>query len=255
MLGWFKRLWSEATAHSTPADRARALVEQPTWPDEGPLLPFPSPELTTHYVLPLRWSLHYALTETQWRDLRKRHRQLYPNSELCSCPKRCKANTLDEAWRYDHAAHTKIFLGAEFICPGCHWFKTLPWRMRTWLEQRNGLLPPMSKPPHIIECLGWSQQQVDAMRDRDLIRHEAEAASLTELARQVQQGVAAIIPSPPERLSPQELERFVRPGQAMVVPWRVDLSGLERYGYSPGEIDRFVDRMYALAAKRMAGDQ
>src|SRR5947209_3217962 len=54
-----------------------------------------------HYVLPPLWSLAFALTDKQWRDLRERHKRLHPGSEHCSCPKRCKSNTLDEHWRYD----------------------------------------------------------------------------------------------------------------------------------------------------------
>jgi hypothetical protein len=145
-------------------------------------------------------------------------------------------------------------LGAAFICPGCHWFKTPPWRIQTWLEQQNGLLPALSKPPHVIDCLGWTQQQVDALRQSDLEKHRAQTILLARLDEQVQQGRAAIVPAPPERLSPLELEKLVRPGQIMVVPWRVDLSALTKYGYSQTEIVVFEQRMYKLAAKRMSGN-
>ncbi|OAI46049.1 hypothetical protein AYO44_12005 [Planctomycetaceae bacterium SCGC AG-212-F19] len=77
---------------------------------------------------------------------------------------------------------------------------------------------------------------------------------LARLVQQVQQGRAAIVPAPPERLSPLELEKLVRPGQIMVVPWRVDLSALTQYGYSQSEIVVFEQRMYKLAAQRMSED-
>jgi hypothetical protein len=77
---------------------------------------------------------------------------------------------------------------------------------------------------------------------------------LARLDQQVQQGRAAIVPAPPERLSALELEKLVKPGQVMLVPWRVDLSALTRYGYSQSEIVVFEQRMYNLAAKRMAGE-
>jgi hypothetical protein len=236
-------------------DKLSPISDRPAeWPDDGPLPELEPSEPTTHYVLPLQWSLHFALTKKQWRDLRERHKKLSPEWDHCECPKRCKANTLDERWRYDDATHTKSFLGAAFICPGCHWLKTPPWRIKTWHGQQNGLLPVTSKPPHVLDCLGWTQQQVDALRDRDLKKHRAETVLLARLDQQVQQGKAAIVPAPPERLSPQELERLVKPGQIMVVPWRIDLTALTRYGYSQSEIVVFEQRMYKLAAKRMAGD-
>lgn len=203
--------------------------------------------------MPLRWSLSYALTEKQWEDLRERYKKLSPEWDRCACPKRCKAKSLDEKWRYDHATHTKTFLGAAFICAGCHWLKTPPFRIKTWLELQNGVVPKSSKPPHIIDCLSWTQQQLDALRDRDLKEHKAEAALLAQLERQVQQGRAVFVPAPLERISPQELERLVRPGQIMVVPWRIELSTLAGCGYLASEIVVFEQRMYDLAAKRMAG--
>jgi hypothetical protein len=244
MLALLKKLWSRLSGHLPDDDVS----------DEGPLTVLESSEPTIHYLLPLRWSLHYALSEKQWNNMRQRHRELFPNSGRCSCPKRCKANTLDETWRYDHSTHTKVFRGAQFICPGCHWLKTPPWRIQTWLEQRDGLLPALTKAPHVIECLGWTQQRVDALRNSDLERHRAESIVLARLGQQVQQGKAAIIPAPPERLSTLELEKHFRPGQVMVVPWRVDLSALMSYGYSNSEIAVFVERMYKLAAKRMTQD-
>jgi len=249
-----KKLWSQLTAQPPTGVPSPTPNRRADWPDEGPFPDLEPSERTTHYVLPLRWSLHYALTEKQWRDLRERHKELFPDWDHCSCPKRCKANTLDEKWRYDEGQHTKILLGAAFICPGCHWLKTPPWRIQTWLEQDNGLLPALSKSPHVIDCLGWTQEQVDALRESDLKKHRAQTMLLARLDQQVQEGRAAIVPAPPERLSRQELEKLVKPGQVMVVPWRIDLSALTRYGYSQSEIIVFEQRMYKLAAKRMAGD-
>lgn len=254
MLDLLKIIWSRVTGQRSAAHPSPCLPRAADWPDDGPLPELEAAEPTTHYVLPLRWSLHYALTEKQWRTFRDRHKELYPDSDRCSCPKHCKANTLDEKWSYDSATHTKIFLSATFICPGCHWFKTPPWRILTWIKQENGLLPTTVKPPHIVDCLGWTQQQVDALRERDLKKHQMELVLIARLEQQVQHGRAAMLPAPPERLSPQQLESLVKPGQVMVVPWRVDLTALTRYGYTQDEIAIFEQRMFKLAAKRMAVD-
>src|SRR5436190_14362433 len=96
-----------------------------------------------YYLLPLKWSLHYVMTEKEWQGLRNRVKQINPNWDSCPvCPNRCKANSLDEAWEYDNENHVKHFLEAKFICPGCHWFKTLPWRIETWLKMERGEMPP-----------------------------------------------------------------------------------------------------------------
>jgi hypothetical protein len=207
--------------------------------------------LSLLFVLPRKWSLYYCLTQTQWRKLRVRHKNLDPNWERCSCPKSCKADSLDENWNYDRAIHTKVFLGAAFICKGCHWLKSLPHRIDTWLRQQAGRLPEISKPPHIIDCLGWSQEEVDALREQDLRLHRAQSGKLEKVVQEIQQGKAAVIPSPIERLSPQQVSGLIKPDQVAVVPWRVDLSALSRYGYSPSEITAFEQRMYEVAAERM----
>jgi hypothetical protein len=125
--------------------------------------------------------------------------------------------------------------------------------MKTWIELQQGKLPLASTPPHIIDCLGWTKQQLDRLRDRDFNKHRAEKALLARLEQQVQQKTAVILPTPTERLPPQQLEQLVKPGQTMIVPWRVDLSALARYGYSESEIAVFQQRMYRLAESRMAG--
>ena len=56
----------------------------------------PTPQEQTHYVLPLLWSLAYALTDKQWQGVRVRHKQLHPEWERCDCPNRCKSHALDE---------------------------------------------------------------------------------------------------------------------------------------------------------------
>jgi hypothetical protein len=109
----------------------------------------------------------------------------------------------------------------------------------------------MSKPLHIIDCLGWSQEQVDVLRQRDLRRHQLESSSLQRVVQQAQKGKAAVVPSPVERLTPAEVSSFIRPGQVAVVPWRLDLSALSRYYYSAAEIEAFEQRMYDVAADRM----
>jgi hypothetical protein len=205
-------------------------------------------EMTAHYVLPLNWSLYYARTKTQWRGLRERHKKLVPDWERCpSCPGGCKAKTLDEEWQYDYASHTKTFTGAAFICNGCHWLKSPAMRLKTWAMPP----PPFTKPSHLIECLGWTQEMVDARRERDLRRETSDSAALTKLSQKVQQGKATIVPAPIDRLAPGEIEARVQPGQLIVLPWRVDIQRLSVYGYSDDEITTFESRMYDVAAKRI----
>lgn len=205
----------------------------------------------TEYVLPLRWSLYYALTDSQWRRFRQRHKQLHPAWEKCACPKKCTADTLDEMWEYDQGTHTKIFVGAQFICRGCHWLKTPPLRMKTWLEQQQGSLPALTKRPHIVDCLGWSDDRVDALRTHDLQEHRQQMAQLLRLEQNVKAGQAAFVPAPLEQMVPGALAQFARPGQTLIVPWRVDLSALTRYGYVADQIAAFEKAMYDLARERI----
>ena len=205
-----------------------------------------------HYVLPLRWSLHYALTNKQWNSVRERFKQLDPSWESCSCPKRCTANSLDEKWNYDHERHTKTFRGAAFVCRGCHWLKSPPWRVQTWLKDQDGKLAPLSKQPHIVHCLGWTQQQVDDLRRNDLETHKIQAKQVSQMEVQIRQGQAAVVPSPVDRLTPKEHEELVNKEATMIAPWRVDLSTLQEFGFSTDDIGLFEKRMYKLASKRMA---
>lgn len=253
MLVLLKKIWKLFATRLSVNDGSRICEGEANSPDEDPLPDLEPPESGTHYVLPRRWSLHYALTKKQWSEFRHRLQQHYQVWERCSCPKGCKANTLDEIWRYESSSHTKILQGAKFICPGCHWRKTPPWRIQTWLELESGQLIIISKPPHIIDCLGWTQKQVDALRDRDLKEHQELSLLLAQLEMQVQKGTAAILPAPPDQLSPQDLKRLLKPGQIMVVLWRIDLSALSRFGFSQTEIVMFEERMRKLASKRMAG--
>ena len=211
-------------------------------------VPIPlEPHEQAEHVLPLLWSLHYALTEKQWRGVRDRHKRLFSNWAECECPKRCKANTLDELWEYDHTRHIKTFMGAKFICAGCHWLKSPGARIKTWTRPN----PPMTKPPHIIDCLGWTQERVDNLRAHDLREDHSRQVGISKLSQQVQQGQATTMPTPVEHLSTAELEKFLASEQSMIAPWRVDLSRLSVYEYTTDEIQVFEKRMYDLAAKRM----
>jgi hypothetical protein len=208
------------------------------------------------WVLPLRLSLFFSLTEKQWKDVRERHKKLFPGWERCpSCPKMCKTHDLDEKWSYDSKTHTKVFLSAQYICKGCHWFKTPTLRLKTWLDQQQGILPPMLKLPHIIDCLGYSQEQVEALRDSDLREHQGRIVQLAQIDQGVKEGKAALLPAPAERLPQGELQRLVRPGQLMVAPFRVNLAALAIYRYSESEIAVFEERMYQFAAKRIAASE
>jgi hypothetical protein len=203
------------------------------------------------HLLPLKWSLSYALPDKQWKEMKERYKKLNPEWERCKCPKRCPAAALDEEWRYDQENHIKVFVGANFLCRGCHWFKSLPHRMQTWLKQERGAMPKLTKPPHIIDCLGLTQDQVDAIRDHDLQLHKRESRNNDELVQKVRLGKAVILFAPVERLSKQVVSRFAKPDQLLVVPWRVDLTSLAQYGYSQKQVKVFEELMYVIAAKRM----
>jgi hypothetical protein len=123
--------------------------------------------------------------------------------------------------------------------------------LQTWLKSRAGALPPPVKPPHIIHCLRWTQNEVDALRDKDFREHQDQLMQLTKLDQSVRKGTAALVPAPLERLSPVQLQQLVKPGQIIIVPWRVDLSALANYGYNAQQIAAFENRMYEVATKRM----
>ncbi len=180
-------------------------------------------ELNVYHVLPLQWSLYYVITSKEWKDFRERVKQKDPGWDRCACPKRCRADTLDEEWKYDKQHHVKRFASAKFICGGCHWLKSPPWRIQTWLKQQAAELPDLDRKPHITDCLGWSEGRVIALREGDLAEHSAQ---IEELAR---------------------IEAHVEAGKALVVPWSVDLSALKKYGYSSKEVKRFGERMMTQA--------
>jgi hypothetical protein len=195
------------------------LADRPfEWSDDGPLPDLQEERAVIRYVLPRQWSLRFALTKKQWKNIRDRHKKHFPEWEYCACHRRYKANTLDEEWKYDDDTHTKIFIGAAFICPGCHWLKSLPWRISTWLRAENELLQPAIKPHHMIDCLEWTEQAVESLRVQDLKVDQTEKLVLARLDSQFQEGKAAVVPGAPEGISDQELERLVKPGQVMVVP-------------------------------------
>lgn len=172
------------------------------------------------YLLPLKWSLHFVMTKSEWKGFRNRVKTVNPDWEKCpTCPRQCKATSLDEDWEYDRKHHVKQFVSAKFICSGCHWFKTLPWRIETWLKVERGEMPPATKAPHIITCLGWTSERVAELHRKDLARHRQEAQRL----RKIQAEVLA--------------------GEAEIRYWKVALSALNQYGYSPQEIAEFEKRM------------
>jgi hypothetical protein len=191
------------------------------------------------------------MTEGQWKKFRERVKKQNPNWTECPlCPKKCKTNTLDEQWRFDDVTHTKVFLKATFICPGCHWLKSLPWRRETWLKQQQASPSPAAKPPHIIDCLGWAQERVDALREKDLRGHQVETAQVAHFQQQVKEGKATVLPAPDV---PKEKRADLEArGQTIILPWWIDLAALAQYGYTEPEIASFEKAMYKLAEKRMA---
>lgn len=187
--------------------------------------------LNVYHVLPLQWSLYYVITRKKWKDFRERVKGKDPGWNRCSCPKTCRADTLDEDWEYEQEHHLKRFLSAKFICRGCHWLKSPPWRIQTWVKKEAAELPDLDRKPHITDCLGWSEAKVTALRERDLAEHSAQ---IEELAR---------------------IEADVSAGKALKVPWSVDLSALEEYGYSSREVKRFAERMMAHAWRTLQQDE
>ena len=179
-------------------------------------------EKKVYYLLPLQWSLHYVTTEKEWQAFRSRVKEANPGWEKCpSCPNGCKANSCDEVWNYDWEYHVKRLVKAEFICPGCHWFKTLPWRMETWQKMKRGEMPPITKPPHIISCLGWTQEEVDKLRKQDMALQKKEAQDEDTRRREINTGIAET--------------RY----------WTAELSALGQYSYLPEEIAEYERRMNA----------
>lgn len=159
------------------------------------------------------------MTKREWQDFRNRVKKLNPRWYKCSCPKGCKADSLDERWHYDYKNHIKRFAKAEFICRGCHWLKTPSWRIQTWLDIEAGRLLPPKKPPHIIRCLGWTEAQVERLRKKDLEEYQCETEAQEEILREYSKGRVEI--------------RF----------WKVDLTAMKRYGYSEDEIAVYEERM------------
>ena len=203
------------------------------------------------HVLPFRWSLFYALKRSEWAELRRRHRWRFLDYKRCKCPNGCRAKQFDEHWKYDYATFTKTFQGAEYICAGCHWLKSPPFRIRTWRQQEQGTLQAPTGTPHIIGCLEWTQAEVDSLRRMDLNKYRKIQADTARMTNQLQRGEATMAPAPIEQMPPQERDTLLASGKAVYVPWRIDLANLTIYGYSVDEIAQFEKRMSDLAAERM----
>ena len=99
-----------------------------------------------------------------------------------------------------------------------------------WARKKAGKLPPAVNPPHIIDCLGWTEQQVEELERQDL-KQEIEENKAMETA-----------------LSELQL------GKARIVLWKANLSALTRYDYRASEISDFEARMLALAAPEGPAD-
>ena len=181
-------------------------------------------------MLPLKWSLFYCMTKSEWQDFRDRVKSLNPAWQRCSCPKKCRANVCDEVWDYDRRRHTKIFRHAHFICQGCHWLKSPAFRIKTWLGEIRGEGPAPGKIPHIIRCLGWTPEQVKELARSDLQRfffdeEEKRVAVSSDLSKDI----------------------------AVVRAWDIDLTRLGDYGYSREFILSLEMRMQLDALMRVDG--
>jgi len=181
-----------------------------------------------YYLLPLQWSLYYYMTTSEWRKFREYVKTVNPQWEKCDCPKGCKANSLDEKWQYNHENHIKRFITAKYICPGCHWLKTPPWRIDLWLRIEQGIVPDITEDGHIIRCLGWNIEKVKLLRERDMLEHRKEIEEKTRI------------------------ESEVKSGKADIAYWKIDLSLLKGYGYTDSEISEFTRRMNNLEQKRIS---
>ena|SRR2546426_1668190 len=183
-------------------------------------------EKEVHYLLPLQWSLYFVMTKGEWEDFRNRVKAINPNWQICSCPQGCRADSCDERWEYDQRRHIKRFIEAQFICRGCHWLKTPPVRVQTWLKQESEDRPQPINTPHIIRCLGWTEEQVQKLREMDLEEWSLQNEQM------------------------EELEEDVRKGKSRTAYWGIELSKLKRYRYSAGEIASLETRMVIRAQAR-----
>lgn len=186
-------------------------------------------EKKVEFLLPLKWSLHYIMTAKEWEDFRSRVKEFKSGWNKCSCPNKCRANDCDEQWEYDNDKHTKRFVRAKFICRGCHWLKTPPFRVETWLKDESGLLGPPTRVPHIYRCLGWTKAQVKKLREDDLKQDQRQNQELKKIKREVRAGKAE--------------ERY----------WDIDLSAMKQYGYSETEIEGYTIAMRVEAISREFG--
>jgi hypothetical protein len=166
------------------------------------------------------------MTPHEWRLLRARVQQRSPNAGRCGCSRRCLANSLDEQWEYVEDRHLKRFLGARLLCPGCHWLASRTRRIETWHALKACRRSHVIR-PHLVECLGWTKRQVNALRKQDLADYSAE---LRELA---------------------QIETAVLTGEASAMPCAVDLSALSQYGYRDGEVRDLERRMLDQAQDRL----
>ncbi|MFM8288880.1 MAG: hypothetical protein ACKOGA_19490, partial [Planctomycetaceae bacterium] len=102
------------------------------------------------------------------------------------------------------------------------------------------MLPPSTKPPHIIDCLGWTPKMVAELRAQDLVDAERQQNNLRELQRDQQRGDVLMVACPWRRLSPPQRRALVRTGKRIVMMWDVDLSALAKLGYTPAEVNRWT---------------
>jgi hypothetical protein len=200
----------------------------------------------------LRWALSYALTDKQWKNVKDRYKAKHLDWEQCSCPKKCQSDSLDEHWVYEKDTHTKILIGMKYICRGCHWLKSLSWRIKTWLQQDAGQMREKTKPDHIIDCLGWAPEEVYKLKEHDMNRHRMETGHRISIKQALEQGKAVVVKAPTEMLPLEKITEVAKPGQRVIMPWRVNLAHLVQYDFTTDDILKFEQRMYNVAEKRMS---
>ena len=100
---------------------------------------------------------------------------------------------------------------------------------------------------------GWTQEEVDALKAKDLNDAEQQKSKLREFHQQHFQGQLIVVPHPWGRLAPEQQRALRQTGKTILAPWDIDLSALTHLGYAAEEIERFTCKMLEIGQKRLRG--